>query len=128
MKKEMSELELSNANFLKLEAEVEAKRVELQAKLKKQVYSYMISVGENDWAIAYIQEPHRLTKMRVLDMLAMQQGMSEAGQILLESSLIQEESDKRILNENPENDALFLTMITNCIELIKVYSEVLKKK
>lgn len=128
MTKEMTDLEQVNEKFQKLEAEVEAKRLELQVKLKKQVYSYMIQVDDDDWAIAYIQEPHRLTKMRVLDMLAMQQGMSEAGQILLESSLIQEESDKRILNENPENDALFLTMITNCIELIKVYSDVLKKK
>lgn len=111
-----------------LEVTVEEKRLELKEKLKRNVYSYVIKISDEDYAVAYVKEPERLVKMRVLDMLATQQGMSAAGDMLLSTSLIPEESDKRILSTSSEYDTLYLTMVTNCIELIQVYADVIKKK
>jgi len=115
-------------NLEALEAKVEEKRLELKEKLKRNVYSYIVKVDENDYAVGYVKEPERLVKMRVLDMLAMQNGVSAAGDMLLSTSLLVEESDRRILSTDSQFDTLYLTMITNCIELIQVYADVIKKK
>lgn len=113
----------------KVQEQVEEKRIQLQTDLKRQVYSYIIDMDEeDDYAVCFIQEPQRLTKMRIIDMLAQQQGVTAAGQMLFESSVIREESDKRIFSQDSKYDALYLTIITNCVDLITVYSDVIKKK
>jgi len=131
MKKEIENTELIPVEMKKMEVvqeQVENKRLELQEKLKRPVYSYIVDMEDDDYAICFIQEPQRLTKMRIIDMLAQSQGVTAAGQTLFESSVIREESDQRIFSQDCKYDALYLTIITNCVDLISVYSDVLKKK
>lgn len=117
-----------NDKLEQLEISVEETRKQLEEKLRVKVYSYIITVKEDDYAIIYLKEPPRLTKMRVMDLLATGQGISSAGDLLLTTSLIPEVSDPRIQSSAPEWDALYLTTITNIIEMIQVYSDILKKK
>lgn len=113
MKEKMSELELN----------VEAKRVELQDKFKCNVHSFIIKVGEKDNAVAYIREPVRLTKLRVMDLVTGSGGVATASDLLISSCLIEEESDKRIATD----DKIYMTLIVNCMDLIQYYSNVQKK-
>lgn len=111
-----------------LEKEVEVKRLELKEKFKREVYSYIVKIKDGDYAISFIQEPQRLTKMRAMDSMNTNGSISSVGDMVLQSSLIKEESDRRVLDLNPEYDSLYLTMINACSELISMYSTVLKKK
>jgi hypothetical protein len=115
---------------LALEA-CETQRVAIENRLKAipgtiyyKVHAFAVSVADGDVAIGYIQEPHRITKMRAWDL--MQRSLSEAGEILLRSCLLPE-SDGRILDDKPENDALYMTFIAHAQSLLTMYVDVVKK-
>jgi hypothetical protein len=55
------------------------------------------------------------------------QSWTSAANILLETSLIKEYSDPRILDENPDNDKIYFGFLMKANELVKFYSEKQKK-
>lgn len=110
-----------------IELQVEETKQILSKKYNRKVYGYIVNVDDaNDdeqYAVIYVKEPERMVKLRVLD-LATTQGITTAGDTLLSSCILTEESDKRIQS----NDALYITMIMNVMDLVQLYSDVIKKK
>lgn len=101
------------------------KAVELSNELKCKVTPFaFIHEGEN--VIGYLREPDRLTKMRAIDLC--EQSRTQAGALILISCLIQEHSDRRILEERPENDKIYLGAIDFAVNQVTYYNELLKKK
>ena len=91
---------------------------ELSEKHKSHVIPFAFIVnGEN--VIGYLKEPGRLIKMQAIDMR--ETSRTQAGDLILRSCLIQEESDKRILEERPENDAIYLGAIDFAINTVMIY-------
>jgi len=73
-----------------------------------------------------LKEPDRTAKMRALDMFNLGQ-FSLSASTLLETCLIREESDTRILSEAPEHDSIFLGFMMEAQSLVKYYASQTKK-
>jgi len=107
------------------EAEFDAKAKELSVKHGVHVTPFAFIFGE-EHIVGYLKEPGRLIKMQAIDLR--EQSRTQAGGLILQSCLIQEESDKRILDERPENDGIYLGAIDFAINSVTIYQELLKKK
>jgi hypothetical protein len=103
----------------------EATKVRLSKELGREVHVCVFETEEKEEIIGYLKEPDRLVKMRALDMSL--QSWTSAANILLETSLIKEYSDPRILDENPDNDKIYFGFLMKANELVKFYSEKQKK-
>jgi len=103
----------------------EATRVRLSKDLGREVHVCVFETEEKEEIVGYLKEPDRLVKMRALDMSL--QSWTSAANILLETSLIKEYSDSRILDENPDNDKIYFGFLMKANELVKFYSEKQKK-
>ena len=107
----------------KIDAENTAQ--ELSIKYKKEITPFVFIINEEP-IVGYMQEPDRLSKMRAIDMY--EASRTQAGDIILRTGLLQDESDKRILNEATENDSIYLGAIDFATKFVKIASEQLKKK
>ena len=116
------ELELK---LKEVESESEAKAKELSAKFRVKVYPFSF-YSVDRFIIGYLKEPARLDKMRAIDMF--EQSRTQAGDLILRTSLIIEESDKAILDESPDNDPVYLGAINFAIKRVEIAAEMLKKK
>lgn len=105
--------------------QAEAKAIELTAQYGKEITPFVFIIN-NEPIIGYMQEPDRLTKMRAIDMY--EASRTQAGGVILLAGLLQTESDKRILDEKPENDSIYLGAIDFATKFVKIASEQLKKK
>lgn len=113
-------MELEEAKKIALD-----KAAELKTRLGVEVYPFVF--GHKDGFVhGYIKEPGRLDKMQAIDLY--EQSRTQAGNLILTTSLIREESDKRILDEKLENDPIYLGAIDFSIKLVLISSELLKKK
>lgn len=119
--------ELSKEEILIKEATEKAtvRAKELTEKLGSEVTPFAFYAGE-EVIIGYMKEPGRLAKMQAIDMY--EQSKTTAGDIILRSGLIQEESDKRILEESAANDKIYLGAINFATKYVVWYGEILKKK
>ena len=118
---------MNDEQLKELELKVEEVKLALSKKYNKKVYAYIVTVDDAEsvdgkYAVIYVKEPERMVKLRVLD-IATTQGVTTAGDTLLAACLC-EESDRRIHT----NDALYITMIMNVMDLVQLYSDVIKKK
>jgi hypothetical protein len=77
-------------------------------------------------AIGYLKEPNLQAKMAMLDM-ALQQPFSCAEQ-LYDTYIIKDESDARMYDKQPENDAFYLTGLDVTGKMVQMYSNAFKKK
>jgi len=120
---------------LGLEQRLEAARKEIKVKADQLTLKFGRTVtpflfvnpkDHNDFIIGFIKDPERLDKMRSFDMY--ESSRSQAGDIILRTSLIQEESDARILTENVENDAIYMGAIDFAIKLVALALDHFKKK
>ena len=110
--------------LLDIEPTLDAKAKELSVKHGVKVTPFVFIVeGEN--IIGYLKDPSRMIKMQAIDIR--EQSKTQAGDLILRSALIQEESDKRILEEKPENDAIYLGAIDFAVNTVSIYREILKK-
>ena len=103
----------------------EATRIRLSKELGKEVYVYTFETEDKEEIVGFMKDPDRLVKMRALDMSL--QSWTSAANILLETCLIKEHSDPRILDENPDNDKIYFGFLMKANELVKFYSEKQKK-
>jgi hypothetical protein len=119
MEKELTKLE-------QVEKQVEETKKVLTEKYKSKITTYIIKVDDSeivdDYAIFYLKEAERITKLRILDTIS-SGGITTAGDLLVTTCLL-EESDKRINT----NDSLYLTLVMNVLDTIKIYDQVIKKK
>lgn len=100
--------------------QIEETRAKLEYEHGRKVYAHVFLTEENEQIIGYLKDPERLVKMRALDMSA--QSWTSAAEVLLQTSLIKEKSDSRILDEKSD-DKIFLAFLMKANELVKFYAE-----
>lgn len=108
--------------------QIEEKRTELEKKHGKKVYAFSFDIEENGigQSVGYFLEPERLTKSKCLDLCMVGQ-FNHASEILLTTSIIKEDSDPRILSEDQKYDALYFGYIMKLQEMVKFYTNGVKK-
>lgn len=107
-------------------AEVEAKRAELEKRENRKVHAFYFDTEASGPVVGFIKEPALFIKMQAVDMSA--RSKTAAAQIILDCSLIKEESDERIYNDDPAGKyddiklgANFAAqgIVTYCVDLLK---------
>lgn len=89
------------------------------------VHPLVFMEGE-DQIIGYIKEPPRHVKLRVMDK-GLTQPATAAAEVV-EAFLLKSESDKRIWDENPENDKYYLGATMEAYNMINMAVNQFKKK
>lgn len=130
MEKEVTqeELEAYKKELEIVNAQAESKAKELTARIGREVNPFVFVNPDNlkDFIIGFIKDPERIDKMRAMDLY--EHSKSQAGEHLLRTSLIQEESDKRILDERPENDPIYMGALTFANDSVSLFANQFKKK
>lgn len=103
-----------------------AKALEQVYKCKVHPLVFRVDEDGTDYCVGYMKDPPRLTKMRVLDKSLM--SPMTAAEEMLTSCLIVDESDPRILSENPEYDSIHIGAVMVASSLIKYLTNQFKKK
>lgn len=111
--------------------EREAKKAEAQDKAKaiserigKKVHCIFVD-KDDEVVIGFLQEPTLRTKMAAVNYLGSKQ-LDLAGETILSTSLIKEESDPR-LQLPTTDDNVYVSAVLVCNTLIDVYSSEVKK-
>lgn len=112
-------------------AEARAKAVEV-AEAKAEVLSEKegkkvtaIVLGDSGEFVGFIREPKLQAKKAAFDKIATE-SMADAGEVILTTSLITEESSPEFVLGR--NDDVYLSACIACIKLVKVYHNASKKK
>lgn len=86
------------------------------------------TVTQADPVIGFLQDPPRLTKLRLMDE-ATKRGEMEVAADLLGIALIKEESDYRLSSESQEFDDVFIgACLAASVNIVRVALNVYKKK
>lgn len=104
---------------------VDAKAAELSKKLGLKVIPMLFKLNE-EFIVGYLKQPTRSTVRIAVDKME-KFGRIEAGDLLLQTSLIQEESDRRIIDESPLYDGINMGACLEALNLIEVNLSVTKK-
>ena len=107
--------------------ELQLKADELSTREGCKVHPLVFMDDNDKEVIGFVREPVRIVKQRALD-AAVQKGATVAAGELLEAILLKDVSDSRIYSEAPENDKYFLGASLACFDLIKIRTELSKKK
>ena len=101
----------------------------LTEKLNIQVIPMCFCVSRDPWdfSIGYLKQALRSAKMIASDM-STTQGTKIAEQYLLNLCLIKDESDPRILSDEPENDPIYIGALEAAGKLVSSYLNLAKKK
>ena len=110
----------------KVEAEAEKKAKKLSEQMGCDVITHTVIDSKGEPATAYFTLPNRFTKMHAIDLA--NQSLSQSGDMLLNACLIKEESDKRILDDKPENDSIYLAFNMYASTLVEIANLNLQKK
>ena len=105
--------------------EAEQKAIELTAKYGEPIHSHVIFTDKEEEIIGFFKQPNRQLKMYALDMATT--SLSQANDTILKSCLVAE-SDNRILDESPVNDAIYLTFNMYASTLVEMYNLNIQKK
>lgn len=109
------------------EIDVDEKAKELSDKLNTKIIPFIFTIDDGTQIVGFLKDANRVTKMRVLDMLA-QSKFIFAGELLLTTCLIKEESDPRILSNKQEDDNIYTSACLASAEIAKIYPNEYKKK
>lgn len=101
-----------------------AEELSIQHKCKVNPLYFQVNGGEP--VVGYFKEPPRAVKLHIMDKLTAQQSNSAAA-TALEAYLIREESDSRIWDEKPENDAYNLAACMELLNTVQIAINHLKK-
>lgn len=104
---------------------VESKSNELSKKLGRKVMPLLFNHND-EWIVGYVQQPTRTVVRVAVDKME-KFGKIEAGDLILQSSLIKEESDQRIISEESEYDGVNMGACLEVLNLIDVSLSVVKK-
>lgn len=107
--------------------EIEAKAQKLSEAMKVKVTPVIFSPDDGvTQVVAYLKEPTRIVKMRALDKMTSMPVM--AGEELLLTCLVKEESDPRILSESSGDDKIYFGACYAALRLVEVSLDQYKKK
>lgn len=105
--------------------QIREKAAELEKVMGCKIHPLVFVVDE-DQIVGYMKEPPRIVKLRVLDK-SLVSPMTAAAECL-ESILIEDESDHRILSEKPEHDKIYLGACIEATKIIEYSANQFKKK
>lgn len=106
--------------------QIQAKAVELESKYGCKIHPIVFMTENEEQVIGYMKEPPRMVKLRVLDK-SLTSPMTAAAECL-ESVLLRDESDPRILSEMPEHDKIYLGACMEASNIIQFSANQFKKK
>jgi hypothetical protein len=111
-----------------IDSQIENKVTELEGVHKVKVHPFKFKVGENDFVIGYLKEPTYHIKKQALDISI--RSITDASELILNTCLINEESDPRIWSEDAEtkHTGIRLGAVMRAQELVTYFSDTLKKK
>lgn len=128
----MNEQEIT-ASINAAKEQLEAQKPSIYEKANALANTHKVNVApmafiteKGEVVIGYLKEPGRTVKMQAID--TGNYSKTQAGDLILRSGLIVEESDPRILDEKPENDPIYFGAISFAVTTIEMYYEQLKKK
>jgi hypothetical protein len=118
-----------DSNELKMKqvkADAETQRNLLGEKYKTKVkVAIFRASAEDEPCVVYFEPASTFTKMQCMDM-AMQSPM-KASRTLFEATVIKEESDPRVFQQDNDDDFYYLGAIQYCGDLIRYAVDILKK-
>lgn len=94
----------------------------LTSELGFKVYPLSFTNGDGHPIIGFLREPTRSAKLSAMD--DMMKSPSQAGETILNACLLTEHSDPRILTD----DDVYVSATMDCLSILKVYQNDLKKK
>jgi hypothetical protein len=106
----------------------ESKRKDIEELLKCKVFAFCYSFSEEDFGMIFIKEPDFRTEKIALDMAP--RSMMDAGEFILDSCIVKEESDPRIWCEDAESlhKKQRIGAIISCRDLVTYSLDIIKKK
>jgi hypothetical protein len=94
----------------------------LASELGFKVHPLAFTNGEGQQILGFLREPTRSAKLSAMD--DMMKSPSQAGETILNACLLIEHSDPRILSD----DDVYVSATMDCLSILKVYQNDLKKK
>jgi hypothetical protein len=109
-----------------LYADAETKRAQLAEKYKTKVKVAVFRTGaEDEPCVVYFKSATTFTKMQCMDMAV--QSPMKASRILFDATVIKEESDPRVFQQDNDEDFYYLGAIQYCGEQVAYAVNLLKK-
>jgi hypothetical protein len=102
--------------------ELNQKAQTLSDDLGFKVHPLSFTNGDGQQIIGFLREPTRSAKLSAMD--DMMKSPSQAGETILNACLLVEHSDSRILTD----DDVYVSATMDCLSILKVYQNDLKKK
>ena len=104
---------------------VTSKAAELSTKLNLPVIGLCFK-HVDQWIVGYVKKPNRMTVRQAIDRME-KFGKLDAGDLILQTCLIREESDSRIVDMNPEYDGINNGACLEVLSLVEISLSVIKK-
>ena len=116
-------LDIEKLKELKEEAQLKA--LEIAKRINKKVHPLFVTT-ESELVVGFVKEPTLATKMLCINYLAQKQ-IDMLGDSILMTSLIQEESDPRLIKDGNQDDDIYISACLACVSMVKVYDSEVKK-
>lgn len=112
----------------KAKKEASVKADELKKKLGKNVYPLVFVRSEKEIFIGFIQEPTRAAKMEAFDVMSSKESITMAGEVIISTSLIKEESHEAFSSNDSKYDDVYMSACVDSLGHVSALLNVLKKK
>lgn len=113
----------------KAKEEAEKKAESLSKKYQKNVYPIVfVRPVENKVFTGFILEPTRAAKMEAFDIMSSKESLTLAGEVIVSTSLIKEESDPAFYSEDSKFDDVYMSACVDSLGHVSALMNVLKKK
>lgn len=107
----------------------EEKCILLAAKYKKNVYPLVFArASTKEIFVGFLGEPSRAAKMESFDIMSSKESLSMAGEMILTSSLLKEDSHEAFFSLDSKYDDVYMSGCIDSIGHVSVLLNTLKKK
>lgn len=107
---------------MKSQEELQKMADAFSSEMGVKVYPLSFTDANDKQVIGFLKEPSRQAKLAAMDDLM--KSATQAGETILNACLIAEKSDPRILSD----DDVYVSATMDCLTIIKVYQNDVKKK
>lgn len=109
--------------------EATLKAAEISKKIGKTVYPLVfLRPATQEVFVGFIQEPSRAAKMEAFDIMSSKESLSMAGEVILSTSILKEESHEAFYSSESKYDDVYLGGCVDSLGHISVLINSLKKK
>lgn len=107
----------------------EKKCVDLSVKHKKNIYPLVfVRPATQEVFVGFILEPTRAAKMEAFDIMSSKESLSMAGEMILTTSLLKEESHEAFSSIDSKYDDVYMSGCIDSVGHVSVLLNTLKKK